>query len=618
MLKDKKKVVPIILRELNILKEENKKYLFLCMLGSMICSGIKPALLTVIPQIFVSLISTDSIAQENIYSIAVIFATVLIAAVLEILCDHILEMRLVELRRVELQKYQKWYQQIDYCHLEDADFAAKNQSAIDALGGDYGFFGTYMAFIEVGKYLVTALLCGVLLLRFHIGIVCICLLTVFAVGKINASIGKYIEENEKERATLNKQKSYFSELGYDFSYGKDIRIFMLSNLLKKKFAAKSEEYIRNMQGVFRKKMRLGFVNELLICGRNLIICLLLALKYYNGSINLSQVTLYMGMVIALNQALDSASDKRVELIQHTVYSSHYFKLIDDKRYISQRTGKALPQGHIGTIQFSNVSFHYPRSEKLALKNINFQIHPGEKVAFVGINGAGKSTIIKLLTRLFDATAGEVLIDGVNISSIDKELYYKKISVVYQDVNIYAASILQNVTGISENTAGRERAVACLKAMKLDQKIDSLPQRYDTSLLKIIDENGIEISGGQAQKVAIARALYKEADLYIMDEPTSALDALAETEVYELFNHAVKDKTVLFISHRLSSTKFCDRIYLLSPNGIEEVGKHEELMKKKGQYYNMFVTQGQYYRKGNEKNDTRENTDEIHPNRISDL
>lgn len=608
MLKNEKKVLPIILRELHILKEENKEYLYLCMLGSMISAGIRPALLAVIPKIFVSWIESGANGIENIYEITGIFAALLIAAVLGIVCDNILEMRLVELRRVELQKYQKWYQQIDYCHLEDAGFATKNQSAIDALGGYDGFFGTYMAFIEMGKYLVTALLCGALLSRFHIGLVCICLLTVFAVGKININIAKCIERNEPKRAKLNKQKSYFSELSYDFSYGKDIRIFTLSKMLKEKFAAKSEEYIQNMQGIFNRKMRLGFANELLICGRNLLICLLLALEYYNDSIDLSQVTLYLGMVTALNQALDSASDKRVELIQHAVYSSHYFDLRDDKGYISQRTGKGLPQGHIKTIQFSDVSFHYPTAKKLVLKNISFQIHSGEKIAFVGINGAGKSTIIKLLTRLFDVTAGEVLINGVNINTIDKELYYQKISVVYQDINIYAASILENVAGYCEDSTGRKRAAACLKAMNLDEKIDSLPRRYDTSLLKIIDENGIEISGGQAQKVAIARALYKEADLYIMDEPTSALDALAEMEVYELFDRAVKDKTVIFISHRLSSTKFCDRIYLLSPNGIEEVGTHEELMKKKGKYYNMFITQGKYYRKGNEKNGVRENTD----------
>lgn len=608
MTNNHKKVFPIILRELHILKEENKKYLYICMLGSMICAGIKPTLLAVIPKIFVSWISTGNAGTENLYIIAGIFATVLMAAILEILCDHILEMRLVELRRVELQKYQKWYQQIDYCHLEDASFAAKNQSAIDALGGSNGFFGTYIALIEMGKYLITALFSGALLLRFHIGVVFICLLTAFAVSKINASIAKCIEENEPKRARLNKQKSYFSELGYDFSYGKDIRIFTLSKMLREKFAAKSEEYIQNMQGIFSRKMRLGFASEFLVCARNLIICLLPALEYYKGTIDISQVTLYLGIVIALNQALDSASDKRVELIQHTIYSSHYFDLIDDRGYLSPRTKKEPPRGHIGTIQFSDVSFHYPTNEKMVLKNLNFQIQPGEKIAFVGINGAGKSTIIKLLTRLFDATAGEVLINGVNINTIDKELYYQKISVVYQDINIYAASILENVTGCSEDETGRERAIACLKAMNLDTKIDSLPKRYDTSLLKIIDENGIEISGGQAQKVAIARALYKEADLYIMDEPTSALDALAEMEVYELFNHAVKDKTVIFISHRLSSTKFCDRIYLLSPNGIEEVGTHEELMKKKGQYYNMFITQGKYYRKGNEKNDIRENSD----------
>lgn len=608
MLKSGKKVLPVILRELKILKEANKNYLYLCMLATMLCAGIKPTLLAVIPKIFVSWMCTGNTGNQNAYAIACIFAAILLAGLIGILCDNILEMRLVELRRDELQKYQKWYQQIDYHHLEDAAFSTKNQSAIDALGGSDGFYGTYMALIDMGKYAATFILCGASLLRFHIGIICICLLSVYLSGKLNACIAASIEKNEPARAKLNKQKSYFSEIGYDFSYGKDIRIFTLSGMLKEKFVSKSEEYVRNQQGIFRRKRNLGFLNELLVCTRNLSVCLILAFEYYSGNIDLSQVTLYLGMTIALNQALDSASDKRVELIQHAVYSSHYFDLIDDKSYISQHNGKDIPGGHIGTIQFSHVSFRYPTSEKLVLNNINFQIAPGEKIAFVGINGAGKSTIIKLLTRLFEATAGEVLINGVNINTIDKDIYYRKVSVVYQDINIYAASILENVTGYTEDTTSRERAVQCLKAMNLDKKIETLPRRYDTSLLKIIDENGIEISGGEAQKTAIARALYKEADLYIMDEPTSALDALAEMEVYELFSQAAMAKTVIFISHRLSSTKFCDRIYLLSPEGIEEAGTHEELMEKRGKYYNMFITQGKYYRKGKENNGIRENTD----------
>lgn len=608
MLKNKKKVLPIIIRELKILNEENKKYLYIYMLATILCAGISPPLLAVIPKLFVSWIGTGGAGAQNAYIIAGIFAAILLVSLLGILCDNLLGMRLVELRRNELQKYQKWYQQIDYRHLEDADFSTKNQSAIDVLGGYDGFYGTYMALIDMGKYTAASILCGIPLLRFHIGIVCICLLSVYLSGKLNARIAKCIEKNEPVRAKLNKQKSYFSGIGYDFSYGKDIRIFALSGMLKDKFVSKSEEYVRNQQSVFRRKRNLGFLNELLVCIRNLAICLILAFEYYNGNIDLSQVTLYLGMAAALNQALDSASDKRVELIRHAVYSSHYFDLTDDKSYISQRTGKGLPGGHIGTIQFSDVSFRYPSADKLVLDNINFEIKPGEKIAFVGINGAGKSTIIKLLTRLFDPTGGAILVNGVNINTIDKDAYCKKISAVYQDINIYAASILENVTGYTEGAASRERAVQCLKAMNLDKKIETLPRQYDTSLLKIIDENGVELSGGEKQKVAIARALYKEADLYIMDEPTSALDALAEMEVYELFCQAAKDKTVIFISHRLSSTKFCDRIYLLSPDGIEETGTHEELIGRKGKYYDMFVTQGKYYRKGVGKNGFSQNTD----------
>ena len=185
------------------------------------------------------------------------------------------------------------------------------------------------------------------------------------------------------------------------------------------------------------------------------------------------------------------------------------------------------QEPIHRISFENVCFRYPKTEAWVLQNLNLEIKKGEKIAFVGVNGAGKSTIIKLLTHLYDVTSGAVKVNGINVNSIAREEYYQRFSVVYQDVNVYAGSILENISGTSEQQTDRQRAIACLKAMKLDEKIETLPQGYDTTLLKVIDENGTEFSGGQNQKLAIARALYKNADVYILDEPTSALDALAE-------------------------------------------------------------------------------------------
>ena len=176
------------------------------------------------------------------------------------------------------------------------------------------------------------------------------------------------------------------------------------------------------------------------------------------------------------------------------------------------------------------------------------------------------------------------------------------SIVFQDVNVFGCSVIENVVGEDNSPSARAKAIDCLNRVGLKEKIESLPNKYDTQMLKILDDEGVELSGGQNQKMAIARALYKDANMVILDEPTAALDALAEASIYKSFDDLVQSKTAIYISHRLSSTKFCDKIALFTKNGLEEYGNHEELMAKKGIYYSMFMTQGKYYKEGGEENE----------------
>lgn len=585
----------ILFRQLKLIKEHRKSHLYFLMLCKILCGGCLPILLAFIPQLFTAWLEKGE--SPSVLVICALFLGLFIIAAVDIMSYGSLDDSLSWLRREELQKYQRWYQKIDYVHLEDPQFAVRSESAINALGGGSGFFAVYMVFMTLAECAITAIASGILLTGLQPVIVMVCVAAFLIKGKVNHRIGTYIRENVPARAKLERQKSYFSNLGYDFSYGKDVRIFALPKKLMERFRAKSEEYVQNVKKLSFKEMLLGFQTELLLFIRNIVIFLLILISYYRGEIKISQVVLFLGMVIALNTALDRLSDQWVEFVRNAEYASHYFDLMDDTSYIEQPQNTKSPEETIREIQFSKVSFCYPNTSAQVLHNISLTISKGEKIAFVGVNGAGKSTLIKLLTRLFDVKDGAVTVNGININSISKADYYKRFSVVYQDVNVYAGTILENVAGTVSEELDRERAVACLKAMKLDAKIQGLPRGYNTPLLKVIDEEGTEFSGGESQKLSIARALYKDADVYILDEPTSALDALAEKEVFELFNESAKDKTVIYISHRLSSTKFCDRIYLFDGKGLCEMGNHEELLAQKGEYCRMFETQGKYYRKG---------------------
>lgn len=258
----------------------------------------------------------------------------------------------------------------------------------------------------------------------------------------------------------------------------------------------------------------------------------------------------------------------------------------------------FPAPKSGDIKLENVCFRYAGQNADVLKNVNIEIHKGEKIAIVGYNGAGKTTLIKLLLRLYDPTEGEVKLNGENLCEYETESYREKTGAVFQDYQIFAASIAENVAvDIYDpaNPANKEKVLKALHLSTFDGKLESLEKGIDTPLTREFSNEGVNLSGGEAQKVAIARVFYRDCELIIMDEPSSALDPMAEYELNQTILNYAHDKTVIFISHRLSTTRMADRIYMFAGGCLIENGSHDELMKMKGEYAAMFELQAEKYK-----------------------
>ena len=246
------------------------------------------------------------------------------------------------------------------------------------------------------------------------------------------------------------------------------------------------------------------------------------------------------------------------------------------------------------IRFDHVSFRYPGQDRYALKDVSCEIHLGERLAIVGQNGAGKSTFIKLLTRLYDPEEGHIYLNDKDIKTIKGSEYRVLLSTVFQDYKLFAMTIKENIGLDKSGELDEKELDRVADTIGLKQKVDSLEQRFDTPVYKIFDEGGFEPSGGEAQKIAMARAFVKNAPIVILDEPTAALDPRAEYELYQDFDKLTENKTVIYISHRLASCRICDRIFVFANGGIEEQGTHDELMEQNGHYAEMFKAQAELY------------------------
>lgn len=425
-----------------------------------------------------------------------------------------------------------------------------------------------------------------------------------------------------------RKMRYVEERGWDLKAGKDIRMYGLGGWLLSILKRERETGEANVRRWENGYLAANLCDALLCFGRDAGAYLYFILQIVQGNLPVSDFVWYISVVSSCQQAC-SAFLENVELLGRLSFDYSRLRLFleSGEGDIFQGTGveecekippeesgktgagaerggrKAVPDSAAFSrtkealgIELEHVSFTYPGSRVPTLKDLNLTIRPGEKIALVGLNGAGKSTLVKLLCGLYRPTSGTIRVGGRPLSSFGREEYFSMIAAVFQDVKLLPLTIAQNVASDNGEDIDRQRVRQCLSLAGLWEMVDGLPRKEDTPLGRGVLDDGIDLSGGERQKVWMARAFYKEAPILILDEPTAALDPLAEQEIYEKYVQMSEGKTSLFISHRLASTRFCDRIWLMENGRITEQGSHEELMEKNGAYAGLFEVQGKYYRK----------------------
>lgn len=519
---------------------------------------------------------------------------------------------------------------VDYGFLEDKNFLSmRNLAKERVFGGEIG--GQERAMLKdfmQTMVMIIAAVGNVILYLYYLGKLSgLLILFLFAVCLFNLTINiKFLGKNEGkygQKAADSWQKlDYVTRKTEDFSMAKDIRLYRMdswmSDLIKsylgeRLFYKRKELTASGMSGA-NNAVSIGIFLSFLLG--------MVLLRFWNGDIGVSDVVFYANMgPLLFNLVYDNIARGSIKLFWIITGFQRFQTFMD----YGEDTGRMdVPvQREAPAIVLERVSFSYPGAQKEVLKDIDLRVRPGEKVAIVGVNGAGKTTLMKLICGLLHPTSGRILLNGIDMETMEAEERYAWFSCTFQDVQFLPLSLRENVSQeIGESDSYREGAADmkrdnlrgllqksldrdgkiwhCLSQAGINQDIEELPEKLDTLLEKNINEGATDFSGGQRQKLILARALYRDAGTLILDEPTAALDALAENEIYEKYAEFARGKTSFFVSHRLSSTRFCDRILLLDGGSIAEEGTHEELLAGKGIYAKMFEMQSKYYQGGEEK------------------
>lgn len=512
---------------------------------------------------------------------------------------NLLEKKLVsELEIKEQEIKQKVYQtinyklmNIDYQHLEDPyylDLSERSKYAIEQFDALDNLF---KSFADITYYILVISSMFAVLITFNPLVLLIIFVTLM-LYTINSrfSSKKQVLLSQK-LGPINRKFNYYQVIVSDVTSAKDFSIYPLSDLMFDKYSSFLMETNKVWINFYLKNAFHGSMFVIISVVQIVAIYSLVGLQSIALSVG---VSVFVFLIAAATKTSESLSGFVTSIFSFQSSSNMLGPLVELMNV--KESEELYKDGQIASemqsLRFENVSFHYPNHESVVLKDISFTINQGEKISIVGLNGAGKTTLVKLICRLYKPTSGTIYWNDIDINEYQYESFLNQIAAVFQDFKLFALTLHENVDMESKNC---EDVLRCIKQAGLDDKIASLEHGLDTYLSKEYHENGIEMSGGELQKLAIARAFYKNSSLIILDEPTSALDPLAEAEIYEHFGELVANRTSIYISHRMSSCVFSDRVIILDENKVQMIDSHEKLIKRKNsKYYELFNSQAMYY------------------------
>ena len=485
--------------------------------------------------------------------------------------------------------------EIDLKSFDSPDFYAKMENAnreagnrpIQVLNSSFSIISTV---ISIFSYIALIAVIGVLPALLVIAVAIPSTIINFVYRKKNHD---YVFRRSKDR----RQMSYYSEVLVNKDLVKEVRMLGLADDFTNRYKAVFKKYFGGLKRLMLAEMWWGIGATLLTTVVNCILFVSIARGVFNTDYPVGDYSMYTGALNAISSGIATLIGTSATIYEGTIFINNLIAFMEEKRTIvpTMDPPRDVVRGTKHTIKFENVSFRYPGSDHDTIKDINLQIDPGDTIVMVGLNGAGKTTLIKLLTRLYDPTEGRILLDGYDLREYDVQKLYDIFGIVFQDYGKYAVSVRDNIAfGEIMKEIRQEKIEEAAKNSNAADFIEKLQDKYDTPLMRYFEENGTELSIGQWQKLAIARAFYSESDILILDEPTASLDAIAEQEIFNQFDTLRGGKTSIFVSHRLSSATTADKIIVLKDGQLIEEGNHAELMREKGEYYTLFSTQAKRY------------------------
>ena len=570
-------------------KYAKSKY-FLMILDS-VKSTVQPFVLLIIPKYILDELASERRVDVTLRYIAYYAAAVVGFNLISLIISRFGSDQSMKIdHRVAMDQHTKWLH-MDYDKFENGrvrDLEARSVSAAEPRNfAEDKVLGFISNLIRLGGYTYIIMSLHPIMILF--------ILTVIAANTLIARrSAKLGYEYTTAMTRLSRRFNYIFRTMVDFKVGKDVRINGADSWLKSKFEKESEEYIRDHRAQQRKLLGINTLSDIIGLIQTVVMYGYCGYLAISGGITVGSFTVFLGALTAFTGTFN-------EFVKRFPALGLLSKYIDDYREFlrcAEHEGKELETSDISAlpehcdIEFVNVSFKYPDTDRYVLKNINIKIKAGERLSIVGYNGAGKSTFIKLLCRFYKPTEGKILLGGVDISTYPLPEYRRRLAVVFQDYQLFYMSVRYNIVLNLEEDP--ERVRKALAESGILEKIEGLENGIDTSYGRIRYYHSRDFSGGETQKIACARAYYRDSPIVILDEPTSALDPVAETQLYGRFNEIIGDKTAVYISHRLASVKFCDSIAVFADGELVERGTHAELMKKNGIYADMFTKQAHYY------------------------